>query len=510
MLLGRAGARILALIVASVLPPMGFVAWLAWGGTSLPARLGAPATVVLTIGLTIVWVTLVAVIGTRIVADAERAMVTVAGTGRQVARGPRQGRNPEPGLMGIVEQVASALEERNRQISDLSARVREMPITQDLRMVAQATVRTAASVTGDPTWELAVLRTPDPEVLPRGIYTAEDDGVPARPLDEVHRWIATMEADDESLPAVRHRVGPWGAFVSVESAAEDELRAVLLAPWEGRPTPSRADRELLGLLGQSAATALEHALLYARLRSQTDTLSRMAQLQKDFLQSVTHDLQTPLTSIAALAADTRDEDGLSDTARADLDTIGHQADRLRRMVGQLLIASRLEAGPVEPNIDVFHVEPIIRRTWAALRADRPFSLERAGEPLLTVGDPDRLEQVLWAVLDNAVKYSPPGSPVEVRVNYLAREEEPRTNVVIHDEGHGMDDETRVRAFEQFYRGAAARRSVPDGSGVGLYAARGLMQAMDGALEIASRLGEGTWVTLSLPGEPPEDEVPLPK
>jgi signal transduction histidine kinase len=120
-----------------------------------------------------------------------------------------------------------------------------------------------------------------------------------------------------------------------------------------------------------------------------------------------------------------------------------------------------------------------------------------GAPHLAVGDPDRLEQVLWAVLDNAVKYSPAGSPIEVSM----RPSDGRLAIAVRDHGTGMDHATRGRAVEQFYRSAEARRLAPDGSGIGLYAAKGLMTAMGGRMDIESRLGAGTTVTVALPAEP---------
>ena len=121
-------------------------------------------------------------------------------------------------------------------------------------------------------------------------------------------------------------------------------------------------------------------------------------MQADFLRGVTHDLQTPLTSIAALATELRADENQSEASRADLDSIAHQAERLRRMVSPLLVTSRLDAGVLTPQQEVFAVRPLVERTWAALRADRPFELDVAGPPHLAVADEDRLEQVLWAVL----------------------------------------------------------------------------------------------------------------
>ena len=135
-------------------------------------------------------------------------------------------------------------------------------------------------------------------------------------------------------------------------------------------------------------------------------------------------------------------------------------------------------------------------------ADRPFELDVTGPPHLAVADEDRLEQVLWAVLDNAVKYSPSQSPVHAGIDA----QDGMLAVTIRDRGAGMDTATREHAFEQFYRSDAARRLAPDGSGVGLYAASGLMRAMGGRIEITSHVGEGTAVTLHVPAEPSGGET----
>jgi signal transduction histidine kinase len=157
---------------------------------------------------------------------------------------------------------------------------------------------------------------------------------------------------------------------------------------------------------------------------------------------------------------------------------------------------------------VFRVEPIVERTWEALRAtDRPFSLETDGPMQLAVGDPDRFEQVLWAILDNAVKYSPGGSEIAVRVGPADGAGDGEwLQVAVTDRGRGMTPAVRARAFEQFFRSDEARRAAPDGSGIGLYAARGLLEAMGGAIELDGD-DEGTVVRIRLPAEPvPPDEA----
>jgi two-component system sensor histidine kinase KdpD len=491
--LGRPSVRLFAALLVVALPPLvAFAALNVIAGDWLAER-GYGAGTQLLIGgmVTVAWAGLVAVLGGRIMAGEARSMLELAerGTLADVDRGDD--------LSAAQRRLAATLEERNRQIAELAAMVRAAPIADEAATVTRSMAGVAQQLTGDPTWIVAVLRGPDDATLPPGVYGAAADSV-LEPVGEVHRWASTLEAAEEAGGA-RHAIGPWGGFVVVDVAAGEELRAILMAPWEGRQPPSPADLNVLSLLGQHAATAIEHALLYTRLRAQTDELNRMAAVQTDFLRGVTHDLQTPLTRIGALASELRAAVP-GEAARTDLDTIAHQADRLRRMVSQLLTVSRLEAGALTPAQEVFRVEPLVRRTWEALQADRAMEVVTAGPDHLVVGDPDRLEQVLWAVLDNAVKYSPAGSGVRVRL--AAREDGGRliAEIAVSDQGAGMDAATAERAFEQFFRSADARRLAPDGSGVGLYAARGLVRAMGGEMTLESRLGAGTTVRMLLSAE----------
>lgn len=438
---------------------------------------------VLVVVAAIAWAAVLAIMYTRVLTDDIRSLVALAQRGQPVGNADAS---------GAYAALATALDERNRQVASLARKSGLVPIEDDPQRVAAALVATVRDVLSDSTWRLAVLSVDSPDLLPPGIYRGAGEEPKIEPLGEMERWASVT---DSQLPA-RRIEGPWGAFTAVDVSARQGVRGILYAPWEGRPDPSPADLDLLRLVGQHAATAVEHSLLYARVRAQADELARLSAIQSDFLRGVTHDLQTPLTSIGVLAAELRANENVPDEARRDLETITHQADRLRRMVSQLLVASRLEAGALTAQQEVFAVTPLVERTWSAIRADRPFEIVSEGRPHLAVGDPDRLEQVLWAVLDNAVKYSPAGSPVDVAV----RAEAGHLDVSVRDRGAGMDDETLKRAFEQFYRSAGARRLVPDGSGVGLYAARGLMEAMGGSIEAASRLGSGTTVTIRLPAE----------
>jgi signal transduction histidine kinase len=482
----------LGLLMAAIPPATGLLVALAILPPAAPTSdvvLAAGAVVLFSIG----WIATLSVIFVRLLRTEVTTLLDLAERGEPLSIGDAGGERD-----AAHRRLAVALDERNRQVADLAAQASLAPIGDEPRRVAAHVVRASRSVTRDPTWTLAVLDSAMPDLLPRGVYDGEEvDGSPSEVTD-LHTWAAAADVADQRAARVE---GPWGAFVVVAVAADDQLRAVLLAPWEGRPQPTPAEVALLAVVGEHASVSIEHALLYAQVQAQADVLDRMAEVQRDFLRAVSHDLQTPLTSIRAVANELRAQPGLNQQAGADLELIEQQAERLRRMVAQLLVVSRLEAGVIEPRQELVNARVVVERTWDALRpVDRQLQLDLEGPPMLLVADPDRLEQVIWAVLDNAIKYSPAGTRVSVRISLDGQ----RAAISVTDEGAGMDSTTANRAFDQFFRSEAARRLAPDGSGIGLYAARGLMQAMGGSATLESTLGQGTTVRLELPAEPIEE------
>lgn len=476
--------RVFAALLLAILPPLVLLVGALLLSESVLSRVEPDLVAVAVVLGSIAWAGILGIIYSRSLGDDFRGLLSLA------LRGELQG---ESEVGEASRLLADSLDERNRQVATLARQASLVPINEAPREVVAAVVSAVRSVMRDSTWRCAVLASDDEALLARGVYHATGEEQAPGPIEDLEQW-ASVSMGEFKAGRIE---GPWGAFAVIDVAVGDRLRAILYAPWEGRVEPSPAEIDLLTLVGQHAATALEHSLLYAQVRAQADELDRLATIQADFLRGVTHDLQTPLTSISALATELRADESVPARARADLESITHQAERLRRMVSQLLVASRLEAGVFTPEQEVFAVPPIIERTWAALRADRPFELEVSGEAHLAVADPDRLEQVLWALLDNAVKYSPAGSAIAVAI----RPVDHHLDVTVRDHGIGMDERTRNQAFEQFYRSDQARRLAPDGSGVGLYAARGIMEAMGGSVGIESDIGSGTAITLRVPAEP---------
>lgn len=257
----------------------------------------------------------------------------------------------------------------------------------------------------------------------------------------------------------------------------------------------RADQDLLELFAAEIAVGARNAQLFEQVETQNKQLLELDVAKDDFLRGVSHNLQTPLTSIRAYA-DQLEED------RPDrrLGIISEQSERLSRMVRQLLTVTRLESGALRPRTEVLSLATRARKAWEALGAgDVEFDMTDDAQGWLAVADADQLDQVLWALLDNAVKY---GDRRAVSVAIAVDADSSRLRLTISDGGPGVAEADRAGLFGRFVRGTENR---PDeGSGLGLYVSRELCRAMGGDLVLeAARPGVGAAFTIELPGEAPD-------
>jgi signal transduction histidine kinase/HAMP domain-containing protein len=285
-------------------------------------------------------------------------------------------------------------------------------------------------------------------------------------------------------------------------AGEERLGVVV-----GRLPPMRrwehADQALLDLFAREIGVALRNAQLFVQVESQYGQLQRLGEAKDDFLRGVTHNLQTPLTNIRAQAtqlaraAQEGDDPRWSKDADRRLAIIAEQADRLTRMVQQLLLVSRLESGPLRPASEVLALGQRVRRAWEAFGVrETELRLTDHSAGWLAIGDADHLDQVLWALLDNAVKYGDSPITIEIGID----DANGRLRLTISDQGQGISVEDGERLFHRFSRGSAGRKG--DGSGLGLYVSRELMRGMGGDLTLEPpALGRGAMFSLELPGEP---------
>jgi signal transduction histidine kinase len=299
--------------------------------------------------------------------------------------------------------------------------------------------------------------------------------------------------DPETVPAEE---GVPGEALPGRAAlrAGDERLGILVGHLPATRAWDRADQDLLELFASEIGVAVRNAQLFERVGAQNARLLELDAAKDDFLRGVSHNLQTPLTSIRAyterLAAERPDR---------RLGIIAEQADRLSRMVRQLLTVSRLEAGTLRPEADVLALAPRVRRAWEALGAEGvEFSLDDRSGGWLAIADADQLDQVLWALLDNAVKYGR-HEPVEVTVGIETASE--RLRLTIADHGPGIPEVDREQLFNRFSR--VGEQSAEDGSGLGLYVSRELVRSMSGELTLEPQEeGRGAAFTVDLPAEPP--------
>jgi len=254
-------------------------------------------------------------------------------------------------------------------------------------------------------------------------------------------------------------------------------------------------------LANQTAVAIERSTLgesAERARTEIETERARSAL----LSSVSHDLRTPLAAITGAATSLLDDGAnLPDPTRRDLaETIADEAQRLNRLIGDLLEMTRLESGSLKVRKEWHSLEEIVGAGLGGLETQllgRPVSVDLAPDLPLVPLDDVLFEQVVRNLVENANKYSPPEEPIEI----AARIEGKDLRFSVSDHGPGLRPGEERRAFEKFYRGADT--SDRYGVGLGLAICRGIVEAHGGRIEGANRAGGGAEFTVWLPleGEP---------
>nr|WSY50531.1 sensor histidine kinase KdpD [Streptomyces sp. NBC_00886] len=262
----------------------------------------------------------------------------------------------------------------------------------------------------------------------------------------------------------------------------------------GRVLPA-ADRRVLAAFAAQAAVVLDRR----RLQQEADQAKELAEgnrIRTALLAAVSHDLRTPLAGIKAAVTSLRSDDvDWSEEDRAELlEAIEAGADRLDQLVGNLLDMSRLQTGTVTPIIRETDLDEVVPMALAGVPED---SVELDIPETLPMVHVDRglLERAVANIVENAVKYSPPGEKVLVSASAIAD----RVEVRVVDRGPGVPDEAKDRIFEPFQRYGDSPRGA--GVGLGLAVARGFTEALGGTLSAEDTPGGGLTMVLSLPTAP---------
>jgi K+-sensing histidine kinase KdpD len=253
----------------------------------------------------------------------------------------------------------------------------------------------------------------------------------------------------------------------------------------------QADVELLSTVVRALAGPVELASRYADER-------RANALREAFIGVISHELRTPITTIYGLSKMLRQRlESLSPEVRNQaIEDVEAEADRLYRLVEDLLVLSRAERGRVETSSDPIVIAHVLRRSLEAEAArwpTRDFGLNVEGPLALVLGEETYIEQILRNLLTNAAKYSQSGTQIRV----TAGTEDGEVVVRVLDEGMGIPDVEPSELFELFYRAPTASRQAA-GAGIGLFVCRQLVEAMGGRIWALNRDSAGAEVGFALP------------
>jgi PAS domain S-box-containing protein len=285
------------------------------------------------------------------------------------------------------------------------------------------------------------------------------------------------------------------AILRVPLVVRDETRgAITLTRALGQPFMPD-DVRFAEELSRRAALAIDNALLYREARE-------AIHVRDAFLSVASHELKTPLTSLLGFLdlLQRRITPGtvIGEREQRRIQVATEQAHRLHKMVASLLDLSRLQTGQLSIERDMVDLSRLVRRIGDEMEQTLPAShqllVETSQEPLMIVGDDLRLEQVVQNLLQNAVKYSPHGGPILMRL----RAEEGEARLMVRDHGMGIPREALNLIFARFYRAANTASYQVSGMGVGLYVVKQIVELHGGRVTVDSTEGEGSTFTIHLP------------
>jgi signal transduction histidine kinase len=267
----------------------------------------------------------------------------------------------------------------------------------------------------------------------------------------------------------------------------------------GRAEPdafSEHEVELVSLLGRLVASAVQNIRAYDSERRTVEELRRLSALRADFVSLVSHELRSPMAAVigASRTLQERWRELRPDQRQAFLALIGDETSRLAALIADVLDTSRIEAGTFSFRFDDVDLASIVRDTVASASIGQdevPIEAD-VGSVDVVRGDAERLRQVVANLVENAVKYSPVGTPVKLRLGQT----DGAVIVAVSDSGPGIPVEDHTLIFEKF--GRAAGGGAKPGTGLGLFIARSIAEAHGGTLDVSSAPGLGATFTLSVP------------
>jgi PAS domain S-box-containing protein len=398
--------------------------------------------------------------------------------------------------IGMTSLMSLPLLARGRVIGALtllSDRPERLFNETDLALAEEVARRAAVAVDNALLFDEAERRGDAARVLEHiadGVFLLDADGI-VRLWNRAAEAVTLLSAADVVGKPAAEAIPGWPQIVERVSLASAPAAAT-----RAETVPLQLpDRELwLSITGVSFAEGTVYAF-----RDLTEERA-LDELRSDFVSTVSHELRTPLAAIYGAALTLQRADLRLEGEQRDklLAMISDESDRLARTVNDILWASRLDAARLQLSIGSHDPEELTRTVIEAARVHKPAEVELSLslEPGLppVAADPDKVRQVLTNLVDNAIKYSPDGGPVEVRVT--RRDHALRFSV--RDEGLGIAQSEQRRIFDKFYRVDPNLTRGVGGTGLGLYICRELVRRMNGQIWVDSREREGSLFTFELP------------
>jgi len=371
-------------------------------------------------------------------------------------------------LLDKVQQANGALqasiEKRTHELAGLVTMAESIARSLGVSDVAEASVKTLYEVSGAHSVAL---------------YLCDDDSGPPPMLHTTHgkSWL---------FPDVFPDIVPANVSRVSLQAAGRKAGGVLLVE------PVNASGSFLDTVGAQIALAVQNAQRFERERETVERLSELSRMESTFLASVSHELRTPLTAVIGFAQMLKANAANLTPEEQDemVDHIISQGRRLNRLVNDILDATRLNSRRFTVERRIVQLDTAIERSVSQfMDGTHQIMLDVEPDLPLVLGDPERIEQIVGNLVQNAIKYSGKGTTVEVSAGHVGAE----VYVAVTDHGVGIDPQFVPRVFDSFTQeqNETAGTKRDSGLGLGLYITKGLVDAMGGTIEVESTVGEGT-------------------
>jgi two-component system sensor histidine kinase KdpD len=326
------------------------------------------------------------------------------------------------------------------------------------------------------------------------------------PVEPHEMAVATWVFDHGQLAGAGTDTLPDSAALYIPMITPQGTAGVLsIVPPGDEQLLSPDNRQLLETLAAQIGTAVERDELAGETRRALLQIDR-ERLRSSLLSSVSHDLRTPLAVIAGASSALLEMGPSADETRREvlLKEVVEESQRLARLVDNLLTMTKFDAGPIKVGKQWFPLEDVIGSALGRLRKEltgRAVNKDLALSLPLVPLDGVLVEQVLVNLLENALKYSGPDSPLDM----YARSEPENVLVGVGDRGPGLAKGEEDRVFDKLFRGSASKTSDQRGAGLGLTIAQAIVNAHGGRIWAENRAGGGAifWFTLPIEGSPPD-------